>query len=481
MRDVAPIVAAAARQPQVQGAFRQMARDSGIAVEAARARWIRMQEADLLLESGGDPDALSVAEAVGVAQWLATTGRRNGLRVDLAGSRRLTQTIDALKRRIAWLEYLQLPQADTTLPGAPRGVGRAEAAARIPELRARLEALRRKRQAIDARYDPHRAIFAQTRYLLRLYPRFPRADWLYQAYHGGEQGAARTLRMYLGRAWPGSTAAAIRRGGPGGRALRFEDVYFNTTPRGRPDAFRYLYGRSDDHRYYWWKLRAAEETIARYRRDPAEFARQWEAFLPGRALEAAWYPDAPAEAVESRAELRAALAAGDLVPVTARPGLVVRTLPGGAAALRPEAKGALLLIAAVYRKAGGTEAIVAGDLTVTREGVARRRAQGEKVRKKEPARPLDPLLLGPLPGGGPALDFDFHATGLVFDLARPAKPQQRKVLEYALGWLRDRGILTWSVPRDYAARAYHVAPHPRHAAALSRIGRSGSVPPIPPL
>src|SRR5581483_4640032 len=311
--EIGPIVADAARQPQAEAGLRRMALESGMTFAEARAQWIALQEADLLLESGGDPDAVSPSQAVGVAQWLAGTANANGLPVNLKESRRLSAKIVPLKWKIAWCAYLTGLNADPAAPGAPL-ISPAEAAAQLPALRSELEMLRAKRRRADARYDPRKAIFAQTRYLLRLYPRFPSPDWLFQAYHGGEAGVQRTLRKYLGNAWPGSSAAAIRFGRHG-QPLRYEDLYFSTTPRARRDAFAYLYGRSDDHRYYWWKLRASQEVIALYRRDPAAFQRQWEAFFPGRSKEAVWYPDAPAESLADLAALQAACASRRLVPV----------------------------------------------------------------------------------------------------------------------------------------------------------------------
>src|SRR5262249_30040336 len=159
-------------------------------------------------------------------------------------SRRLTHKIEPLRLRVAWLEYLSRPDADPTAPGAP-ALSREEAAKQLPAARAELEMLRAKRRRVDSRYDPQKALFAQTRYLLSLYPKIPAPDWLFQAYHGGVAGAQRLLKRYLGKAWPGFLAEAIRFG-PSGRLLTFEEVYFETTPRARPDAFTYLYGRSDD-------------------------------------------------------------------------------------------------------------------------------------------------------------------------------------------------------------------------------------------
>lgn len=474
VREVAPLVAEAARQPEAASAIGALARDEGITLAAARERWVRLQEADLLLESGGDPDAVSVSEAVGVAQWLAATARGNGLPVNVAASRRLTARIDALKLQIAWREYLLRPDADPRAPGAPP-LRRAEAASQLPALRLERDRLRAERRRVDARYDPRRAIFAQTRYLARMYRRFPSLDWVYQAYHGGEAGAARTLRLYLGSRWPGSAAAAIR--GRGRPPLRFEDVYFTVTPRARPAAFDYLYGRSDDHRRYWWKLRVAAEAIALYRRDPARLRRTWEAYLPGRALEAAWYPAGPAEALPDLAALRSARRRGALIGVGAGPTLA----PAKAsehAALRPASKGLLLLIAAVFRGAGGSETLLVGDMTLTQADVDRAKRLAPPPRKG-PLAPPDPDART-LPGGGPPPDFDYHVTGRAFDIARPAAARQRKILDYALGYLEDRRIC-WRTEAEErgGGRRWHVVPNPRHDEALARIGRTGQAP-VPP-
>jgi hypothetical protein len=505
LRDVArvvgedgPIVAAAAWQPQAQGALRQIARDMGLSLKEARREWIALQEADLLLESGGNPEDVSPANAVGVAQWIAETGRRAGLKIDLAASKKLTAQIDERKRQAAWREYLLRPDADPRAPGAPP-ISRQQAEAQLPLLRAQLESLRAQRRRYDPRYDPKAAIFAHARYLLGLYPRFPSLDWVFQAFHGGEAGVRRTLKRYLGKRWPGSAAAAIRRG-RNGRPLCFEDLYFGTTPRAQPAAFAYLYGRLDDHRYYWWKLRAARGAIALYRRDPAAFRKQWEAFLPGRAKEAYWYPNAGDEALADTRALQDAQTNGRLVSVKSTSDFAIRPAspdPASArlcAALRPESKGALLLVAAAYRNAGGRERLTVGDMTRTQADLERmralpppsRRSRADKRRarpRQSPSGPLWPPDLDAknLPGGGPPADLDFHTTGLAFDLLRSADRTQWKTLEYALGWLCDRHILWWREETEGGSRRYHVVPNPQYAATLARIGIGEKAPVLPGL
>jgi hypothetical protein len=476
----APLVAAAAGQPAAQAALGQVARETGMTVDEATRLWVALQEADLLLESGGNPEDASPAHAVGVAQWIPGTARRAGLRIDLAASDRLTAGIDSLKRRVAWMEYLSRGPAGLAAPGAP-GLSPEQAAAELPAARARLESLRAARRAVDPRYDPGPAIGAQASYLLGLYARFPSLDWVFQGFHGGEAGVTRTLKRYLGPRWPATAAAAIRRGRSGG-PLRYPDLYFGTKPRARPAAFAYLYGRLDDHRYYWWKLLAARDAIALYRRDPAAFRRQWESLLPGRPKEATWYPGAADGVLAGQADLDAALRQGALVRVPEQPELRVRVSAGdpaargSRAALRPEAAGALRLLTATYRASGGKLPLVTGDLART----ASDPPLAAPTPAAAPGWPPDPGA-GTLPGGGPSPDLDFHTTGLAFDLLRPAAARDWKTLEYALGILSDRHVLWWRDERGGGRRRYHVVPNPRVGQALARLAAGGPLPVLPGL
>ncbi len=470
VREIAPIVEAAALQPAAGPGLAQYAADEGISLDEARRRWTTLQIADLMLESGGDPDAFSSSAAVGAAQWMADTARGVGLRVDLLASNRLTAQINTLKCRIAWIKYLSRPDADRLAQGAQQFPQSDPAL--LPRLEADLQRLRDARRSIDARYDPRRAIFAQTRYLLRLYPRFPSPDWLFQAYHGGEAGATRTLKFYLGSSWPGTAAAAIRTG-EGGSPLTFDTLFFNTTPASHAVAFAYLFGRSDDHRHYWYKLLAAEQTLDAYRSSPKAFRRDWETHLPGRRIEAYWYPSGASDTLPNLAALSSRK---ELVPVADLPGLRVRPAqddPANAALyarLRPAAKGALRLVLSEFRRNGGQGLLTAGDLTLTQEYV-------DRARLLHPPKPLPPPVFPPVPeadaaiGGGPPRRFDYHTTGLVFDILRPREDKTRKILEYALDRLEARGLLSAIQAKDHDDRRYHIVPHPAYAEVFARMAR----------
>ena len=471
VKETAPLVEAAAEQAEVQPIFAQIAEEEGGTPEEAKARWIALQEADLLLESGGDPDSVSVSDAVGVAQWLAGTGRGVGLKVDLPASKRLTQQIDALRLRIAWMDYLKRPDADPNAPGAPRSTPAEEA--QRPAILQEIEGLRQRRRAVDGRYDPAQAIAAQTRYLLRIYRRFPSEDWLFQAYHGGEAGVTRTLKLYLGAHWPGTAAQAIRTGNNGAR-LAFEDVYFTTSPLSHAEAFRYLYGRSDDHRRYWWKLRASQEALALYRKDPTAFRKEWLGYFPGRPTDATWYPDAPDSSFIDTAALQRAWTEKRLLPVLSDALLRVRPEPldptqaGLYSGLRPASLGLLRLVEKHYRAAGTTLPLTVGDLSLTTPLALRAREIAPPKPPRPPLWPPDPDRMHP-PGDGPPPDFDYHTTGIAFDILRPTDEKQRKALEYALDTLEDRRILAYADAKDHNERRYHVVPNPSHADALSKM------------
>jgi hypothetical protein len=560
------LVARALEQPVIQHDLRVLAATAGMTLPEYKAHWKRMQEADLLLESGGDPNAHSVADAIGIAQWLASTGRHSGnLRIDVGASRRLSgqiaqlqATLNALQQRpetwskpapagapkpkvaakpaVTAVESLPAtpqpaapattsttqaplaPPTDAAAPGTeasssatsptastpPPATAASQTPAVTPEPRPaeptpapraepnvwtrdqwiahterQIRQLEAKRRVVDERYDPAKAIAAQTRYVVRLARRYGTLDWAFQAYHGGEGGVQRTVSSYLGRSYPqfASAGAAIRGELPhrgGSQRVRpmldFEDLYFGTTPRSHPEAFSYLYGRSDHHRYYWWKILMAERAIALYRDDPEEFLRQWRALRPGQRMEVAWYPNAEELSFDTVADLKQGYESGDLVRLPAdlkRHGLAAGNVAPMDAAnayhykgLRPAAMGTLLRVAELYRKHGGGAPLGIHSLVHTTNYTRLLEARYPPPWVRNP--PEDPA----------DLHIDLHATGYCFDLERPSSAWNRKVLEYALGHLADRGRIYWVDETIYGPRRYHVCPSPDHSQELTRTYRA---------
>lgn len=465
---VRPIVQEAAQQLACSAYFERLARRWRVSAAEVRQHWVDVQCGDLLLESGGDKDGYSPAGAAGVAQWMPDTGSGEGLHIRLAASNALTARILDLDRQIAWLRYLQAPGCDPSLPGAP-AIGRTQCATELPSLLHQRSALAARRRSIDARFDPRASIFAQTRYLLRLCFRFPSLDWVYQAYHGGVGGAERLLRYWRSGGSRGQTGAPS-----------FQQFYAETTPARHRAAFAYLYRRGDDDRHYWWKVQSAVQALDRYRSDPNAFAAAWKALLPGRRMEAVWYPNGPTLAVGDAAQIASAAASGLLQPVKSRFGLRVRPQPLAPAGseqyseLRPQALGALYWIARGYRQLGGKGGLEVGDLMLT-PGLIRLQKALYPPRPRGKPWPPDLLALA-MPGGGPAADFNYHETGLAFDLLLPPDLADREILAYALGYLSDRGMISVILARDDGETRYHVCPCPRFGQQLARIAFTGKPP-----
>jgi hypothetical protein len=306
--------------------------------------------------------------------------------------------------------------------------------------------------------------------------RYGSLDWVFQAYHGGEGGVRNTVSYYLGSRWQqfASAESAIRgvlasRGGGYQRVrepLSFEELYFRTSPLTHPMAFSYLYGRSDNHRYYWWKILAAERAIEVYRRDPREFLEQWRALRPGQRLEVVWYPNSKELSFRDVAELKRGYASGELVrwPASARNrGLVLGDVapldPANGfqyKGLRPEALGALYRIAAVYLANGGSKQALRIHSLVQPEAYrAQLNARRPPTWMRRVTKPED-------------VPIDMQPTGLCFDIERPTTEWNRKVLEYALGILADRNQIAWVEEREQGPRRYHITPAPQFRQELAR-------------
>jgi len=487
---IRPLVDRALDSPTVQDDLRVLASATGMTTEQYKRYFAGKQESDLLLESGGDPSAHSVSDAIGVAQFLAGTGRQCGLRIDAAASNGLTRKIRLIERQIEWLES-QPPTWAKAVPPALSGVvptmpASETASADASELpasapqpstvegvwsrdqwlayrKAQRAPLLAKRRVVDERYDPAKAIMAQTRYLVRLTRRYGGVDWALQAYHGGEAGASRTMRLFAegtgARTYLASRGTSY--GGAGmGRWLPYTEMYQRVSPTGTPAAFSYLFGRSDDHRYYWWKVLMAERALDLYRKDSAEFERQWRGLYPGLSADAVFFPDTAEHQFADDQALAAGYRGGALVRLPAHAGsLGIRTQNLAALAptsaglhkgLRPEAMGALLRLARIYRSHSGQEPLTAVALV-----------QSNAYRAAWDAR----YPRSPLPPGIPE-DPEFHSTGYTFDLATPTRDWDRKVLEYSLGSLYDTLYISWRKETVGGAKRYHVVVNPKYGEQL---------------
>lgn len=457
---IRPLVEQALRQPAVQADLQALARAAGMSVDEYREYFTGKQCADLLLESGGDPNARSVANAIGVAQFMPGTGRRAGLKVDLNASNALSRKISALEKDLSALEAAG---SGFTRP-APKGMGGLWSRDQWSAYRkSQWSSLVAKRRRVDHRFDPGRSIMVQTRYLLKLTRRYGGVDWALQAYHGGEGGVSRTLALF---ARGGGLLQLASRGAGSGTRNSYNTLYRQVGPQNAPAAFSYLYGRSDDHRYYWWKVLMAERALDLFRRDPEEFKRQWQALQPGLSADAAYYPEIAPLQFEDNTALQAAYRKGALVPLPGAAsalGVVTDNLaalePASAGlfkGLRPEAMGSLLRVAQIYRSQGGREPLRVLSMVQTN-------AYRSLWNARYPDKPLPP---------GIPKDPEFHSTGLCFDLQRPADDWSRKVLEYSLGRLYDTLRISWRKENEGGSLRYHVVVNPEHKDEMSGFVRT---------
>lgn len=184
-------------------------------------------EALVFVESAGRPDAIAggdPAGAAGLTQILPATATMLGLRVDLAQSRALTRQIE-----------------QATGNGAPA---------------AAIAGLRRRRAAIDQRFDPAPALAATVRYLSQAQARFGREDLAFVSYHMGMGNLSGVLSAY-----------------DGGTPVPYTQLFFDLAPDRHPAAYALLSGFSDQSFLYYWRVLGAQAVMRLYRSDPAALRR----------------------------------------------------------------------------------------------------------------------------------------------------------------------------------------------------------------
>jgi hypothetical protein len=242
-------------------------------------------EAIVFLESGGRSDAMAEGDpagAVGVTQILPQTGRNLlGMRIDVPASRRLTTQIAAARK---------LHQAS---------------------LIARLE---RQRRRIDQRFDPTAALAATGRYLAFALPKFGRGDFAVTSYHMGVGNLADVIRAYAGPAEKRLAVHVVRE-----RKLTYAQVYFDTTPRHHPGAYRLLAALGDNSDTYYWRVLAARDIMALYRTNPGELRRRAQLETAYGAGGAVLHPPGSTEVFSDPAALRRARSTGALLAVPDEP------------------------------------------------------------------------------------------------------------------------------------------------------------------
>jgi Family of unknown function (DUF5715) len=341
-------------------------------------------EAMVFLESAGYPDARASDDlegAVGLTQILAETATSLlGMTVDVEASERLS-------RRIARAED-------------PRRVERLEA----------------QRRRVDERFDPDKALAGAARYLETARERFGADDLAIVSYHMGMGNLDSVLEAY------------------GDDDAGWGEVYFNSTPRNEPDAYRLLSGFGDDSATYLWRVYAAREIMRLYREEPGELARVARLQTAKASAEELLHPQAATEVFDEPDDLEAAYLSGDLRPFEGIPGLRADRDMGELArrldaerrlyrGLRPEAFALAAYLAAGVQDVGRTKA----KLTVT-----------STVRDREYQRLLARRNLFA------TREYSLHTTGFAFDVRRSYASRGHAVaFQYMLDRLQSLNLIAW--------------------------------------
>lgn len=448
---IQPIVRSAVNSAQMQPDFIKLAHTLHLPLDTLKSRWIDWQTADILLESGGDQNSVSSVGASGVAQWMPETARSVGLHVDIKRSVSLIRHIQSLEKR-------QNGASGTSAGTMP-----------TQQYDATLAQLYSKLQTADNRFDPNLAIWAQTRYLLRLSSRYPLPQWLFQAYHGGQWGVEHLLHLFSS---PHShlSARQIILNGDNGGVLTFEHLYFNTSPLLHASAFRYLYSRGDDDRHYWWKILAAGDALTLYsqNRDGIERAAtqdnpgdlvqdgkgsRW-VINPGSAMPSIWYPQWKQYILGDAHQLQEAVRQQKLLTVSPQDlgwkfakqqQLIAPSYP----AARPQTVGLLRLIISLYTREGGKGMPIIGELT-------------------------SPLATAWTDHVVP----DFPNTGLEAGILWPANTRDKEIMLYVLDMLADRRLLALFTEQHEGYPHWTVCPAPEYSAALTGLASSKAAIPV---
>jgi Transglycosylase SLT domain len=360
-------------------------------------------EAIVLLESAGRPDVIAgsdPAAAAGLTQILAETASGFlGMNVDLEQSRRLTGQIAAAAER-----------------------GKSARALRLAA----------ERRAIDARFDPARAIAGTVRYLSSARALFGRNDLSVVSYHMGIGNLETVLRAYAG-----APAGTPIRDVVAQDDLSWTRIYFDSSPILHAGAWRLLAGFSDDSQTYYWRVLAAAEIMRLFRNDPGQLqsiaylqeqkASAEEVLHPLPSTEQFWTPD----------DLERASREGVLQPLPDDPAQLhfridprlgehaseLSRSPSLYRQLRPEALALLLYLAGRVHQISGASA----PLTLT-----------SAVRDDE----YQQLVIAHNAEATTA--YSLHATGFAFDLLRRySSNAQARALQYELDQLQARGLIAW--------------------------------------
>ncbi len=362
-------------------------------------------EAMVFLESAGRPTVMADGtprSATGLAQIIPSTATDLlGMRVDLERS-------VALSRQIA--------------RAAERGK---------PELAIKLV---RERAEIDERFDPRRALAGAVRYLQIAGQRFGSAQLAVVSYHMGIGNLEGVIEAYSGEDVGAGGAAAL----VDDLGLDYPRLFFDSSPQSHPESWKLLSGFGDDSSLYYWRIRASEDVMRRWRDDPDALDERGDLITQKATLEELYHPEEDTDSFDAPDDVLDARADGDLVAIPADPSLGFRVTPQAGEladdlgadpelyrALRPEALAALIYLATKVKSISGER-------------------QPLQLTSATRDREYQDLLTGVNPEA--TQEYSLHTTGWSFDIRRRyASDRQASAFQFELDRLRAQAILDYAV------------------------------------
>jgi soluble lytic murein transglycosylase-like protein len=293
--------------------------------------------------------------------------------------------------------------------------------------------LRRQRADVDQRFDPQAAIEGAATYLEISQERFGDPELAVESYHMGIGNLENVIRAYAGTSGSEPIGGLVAAEG-----LSYARIYFDSGPDSHRDAYELLRGFGDESASYLWKVRASEEIMRRYRRDPEGLQGTADLATAKATLEEVFHPEEETEVFSEPDDIEGALRDGDLVPLPNSPGLgwIADPQMGELApeldrdpalyrALRPEALATLSYMATKVRDTSG----VFTPLRVT--STVRDRSYQE-------------LLIGSNPEATD--EYSLHTTGWSFDILRSYENgRQAEAFQFILDRLRALALIDYAI------------------------------------
>ncbi|MDQ3092082.1 MAG: hypothetical protein M3R46_10580, partial [Actinomycetota bacterium] len=284
----------------------------------------------------------------------------------------------------------------------------------------RADRLRARRQVVDQRFDPEQALAATARYIRFARGELGRDDLSVVSYHMGVGNLTDVLDLY------------------GDDDASYAQVYFDSSPRNKQDAYRKLVSLGDDSQTYLWRVGAAQDIMALWRSDPADLQRLQTLHDEKNSAEEVLRPESDTEVLEDGEALEDAYASDDLLALDAErmagAGLRIDEDMGELAGdleretklyrgLRPEALATLLYMGTAARQISGADPLV---VTST-------------------ARDLD-YQDAIIDDGNPEAtrDYSLHTTGFSFDVERRYRSEEQSLaFQFLLDRLQSLNLIAW--------------------------------------